>query len=57
MSPRIGGIPPGTDEQMITLLTAGVWKDGQRLRAPMPQFRMTPEDAAAVVAYLKSLSY
>jgi mono/diheme cytochrome c family protein len=57
LSPRIGGIPPGTDEQMVTLLTTGVWKDGRRLRAPMPQFRMTREDAAAIVAYLKSLPY
>jgi hypothetical protein len=55
MCPRIGGTPPGTDQQMITLLTTGVWKDGGHLRAPMPQFRMTREDAEAVLAFLKSL--
>lgn len=54
--PRIGGSVPGTDSEMITLLTTGVWKDGTRLRAPMPQFRMSSEDAAAVVAYLRSLN-
>jgi mono/diheme cytochrome c family protein len=53
--PRIGGTPPGTDEEMVTLLTTGIWNTGQRLRDPMPQFRMTREDAEAVVAYLKSL--
>jgi mono/diheme cytochrome c family protein len=54
--PRIAGTPPGTDEEMVTLLTTGIWRDGRRLRPPMPQFRMTREDAQAVVAYLKSLN-
>ena len=54
-APRIAGIPPGTDEEMIKLLTTGIWRDGKPLRAPMPQFRMTQADAEAVVAYLKSL--
>jgi mono/diheme cytochrome c family protein len=53
--PRIAGNPPGTDQEMVTLLTTGIWKTGQRLRQPMPQFRMTREDAEAVVAYLKTL--
>ncbi len=55
-APRLAGNPPGTDEEMVRLLTTGVWKDGKYLRQPMPQFRMTSEDAEAVVAYLKSLS-
>jgi mono/diheme cytochrome c family protein len=55
-APRIAGIPPGTDEQMVTLLTTGIWRDGKRPRPPMPQFRMTQQDAQAVVAYLKSLN-
>ncbi len=54
--PRIGGSFSATDAEMITLLTTGVWKDGKHLRQPMQQFRMTPEDAAAVVAYLRSLN-
>src|SRR5438309_109690 len=37
-------------------LTTGVWPDGQRLRPPMPQFRMSREDAESVVAYLRSLT-
>jgi mono/diheme cytochrome c family protein len=54
-APRIAGIPPGTDADMIKLLTTGIWNDGKPLRSPMPQFRMTEPDAAAVVAYLKTL--
>jgi len=53
-APRIAGIVPGTDEEMVRLLTTGIWRDGNRLRPPMPQFRMDREDAEAVVAYLKS---
>lgn len=54
-APRIAAIPPGTDAEMVTLLTTGIWRDGKPLRQPMPQFRMTQQDAEAVVAYLKSL--
>ncbi len=55
-APRIAGIIPGTDEDMIHLLTTGIWRDGKPLRPPMPQFRMSRQDAEAVVAYLKSAS-
>ncbi|HVI09204.1 MAG TPA: c-type cytochrome, partial [Candidatus Binatia bacterium] len=55
-APRLAGTPPGTDADLVTLLTTGVWQDGARLRAPMPQFRMSREDAEAVLAYLRSLT-
>ncbi|HKV77871.1 MAG TPA: c-type cytochrome [Candidatus Sulfotelmatobacter sp.] len=55
-APRIAGTPPASDDDMIRLLTTGVWTDGTRLRPPMPQFRMSREDADAVVAYLRSLT-
>lgn len=55
-APRLAGTPPGTDAQMITLLTTGIWKTGQPLRPPMPQFHMTRADAEAVLAYLKSVT-
>ncbi len=55
-APRLAGNPPGTDTEMVTLLTTGVWKNGRHLRGPMPEFRMTTEDAEAVVAFLKSLN-
>ncbi len=54
-APRLAGSPPGTDAEMVKLLTTGFWRDGKFLRPPMPQFRMTRQDAEAVVAYLKSL--
>jgi len=56
MAPRIAGTPPATDDQMITLLTTGIWTDGSHLREPMPQFRFTRDDAQAVIAYLKTLN-
>ena len=54
-APRIAGTPPGSDTELVTLLTTGIWRDGKPLRPPMPQFHMTREDADSVVAYLKSL--
>ena len=53
--PRIAGGPPGTDEQFITLMTTGISRTGAPPNPPMPPFRMTREDAQAVLAYLKSL--
>jgi hypothetical protein len=56
-APRIGGTPlPASDSDMIKLLTTGIWTTGDRLRPPMPQFRLNRSDAEAVVSYLKSLN-
>jgi mono/diheme cytochrome c family protein len=55
-APRIAGNPPGTDSEMVKLLTTGLWRNNEPLRPPMPQFHMSDEDARAVVAYLKSLT-
>jgi len=56
-APRIGGTPlPASDAEMVKLLTTGIWITGTYLRSPMPQFRMSEADAAAVVAYLKAIS-
>jgi mono/diheme cytochrome c family protein len=55
-APRNRGLPGYTDEQAIRLLTQGaIARDGRQLRAPMPRFRMTPQDAADVIAFLRSL--
>lgn len=55
-APRNRGLPGYTDEMGIRLLTQGaIDRNGVQLRPPMPKFRMTPQDAADVVAYLKSL--
>jgi mono/diheme cytochrome c family protein len=53
--PRIAGGPPGTDEEVIRLLTTGISRTGKPPNLPMPPFRMTRADAEAVLAYLKSL--
>jgi hypothetical protein len=56
-APRIGGTPlPASDADMVKLLMTGIWTTGNRLRPPMPQFRMDQGDAEAVVAYLKSVN-
>jgi mono/diheme cytochrome c family protein len=53
--PRIAGLPGYTDEQAIRLLTQGAIKrDGTQLLPPMPRFRMNPQDAADVIAYLRT---
>jgi mono/diheme cytochrome c family protein len=55
VAPRNAGLLGYTDEQAMRLLTAGaIGREGVRLRPPMPRFQMTPEDAAAVIAYLRS---
>lgn len=54
-APRIGGILPASDQDMIRLLTSGIWTDGEPLRLPMMPFRMSEADARSVVAYLKSV--
>jgi len=54
--PRIAGLPGYSDEEAMRLLTQGAIKrDGTQLRYPMPRFRMTPQDAADVIAYLRLL--
>ena len=40
----------------VRVLTQGAIKrDGTQLRLPMPRFRMTPQDAADVIAYLRTI--
>jgi cytochrome c len=55
-APRNRGLPGYTDEQALRLLTEGaIGRDGNQLRPPMPRFRMTRQDAADVIAFLRSL--
>lgn len=53
--PRLAGLPPGSDAELIKLLTTSVARTGKPPRWPMPRFYMTRTDAEAVVAYLKSV--
>ena len=55
-APRNKGLPGYTDALALRLLTEGsIGRNGVPLRAPMPRFRMTPQDAADVIAFLRSL--
>ena len=53
--PRNRGLPGYTDAMAMRLLTQGaIGRDGRPLKLPMPRFRMTPQDAADVIAFLRS---
>jgi len=54
-APAIAGLPGFTDEQIIALLTEGQAINRDPPRPPMPPFRLTVQDAQAIVAYLRSL--
>jgi mono/diheme cytochrome c family protein len=60
-APRIAGLPqhkaatPELPSEFVTLMTTGINRDGKPPLSPMPQFRMTQEDAEAIEAYLRSL--
>ena len=56
-APPLAGLPSGFDERQLSqFLQTGVRPDGSQARPPMPKFRLTPEDAKAVAAYVRSLS-
>lgn len=55
VAPGIAGLPGWTDEQGVTFFTTGKKPDGAQAAPPMPPIRLNKSDAAAVVAYLKSL--
>lgn len=54
-APSLAGLPGFTDEQIVALLSQGRATGRPTPRSPMPAFRMSPEDAAAIAAYLRSL--
>ncbi len=54
-APVIKRLPGWSREDFVHLLMNGRRPDGHKPWSPMPQFRMSREDAAAVYAYLKSL--
>jgi mono/diheme cytochrome c family protein len=54
-APRNRGLPGYTDELALRLLTEGaIGRNGEHLRPPMPRFRMSVQDAADVIAYMRS---
>ena len=54
-APSLAGLAGFTDEQIVSLLTSGRIAGRQAPQSPMPPFRMTQEDAAAIAAYLRGL--
>ncbi len=54
-APRIAGLPQYSRAEGIRLLMTGVSRTGGPLRPPMPPFRMNEQDAADVLAFLKSM--
>ncbi len=55
VAPPIAGMPGFTDEQALKFLETGIDVTGKRAMPPMPQYRFNPDDAQAVLAYLRSL--
>lgn len=55
VAPRIAGLPGYSEKEAVRLLVEGRNRDGAAPRPPMPAYRMTPEDARAIVSFLKSL--
>jgi mono/diheme cytochrome c family protein len=56
IAPPIAGLPGyAKDEAAVKFFETGTNVQGKLAMAPMPQFRLNHEDAAAVVAYLRSL--
>lgn len=55
-APALGPMAGGVPDDVVYLLQTGIWRPtGQSPRPPMPPFRLSEEDAKAVVAYLRSL--
>jgi mono/diheme cytochrome c family protein len=44
-----------SEDRMVKFLTTGVNGEGEKPDAPMPSYQLSPEDARAVTAYLRSL--
>jgi mono/diheme cytochrome c family protein len=54
-APRNQGLPGYSDALAMRLLTEGaIGRDGRQLKLPMPRFRMTAQDAADVIAWMRS---
>lgn len=54
-APAIAGLVGFSIEEEVMLLTTGSRPSGRSPRAPMPPFRLKPEDARAIAVDLKSL--
>jgi hypothetical protein len=55
VAPGIAGMPGYTEEQAIAFFMTGVRPGGAKCLPPMPEYRLGRDDAADIVAYLRSL--
>lgn len=53
--PPLAGLPSLTDEEAERVLEKGTGPEGEVLRPPMHIYHMAPDDAKAIIAYLRSL--
>jgi mono/diheme cytochrome c family protein len=54
VAPGIAGLPGWNEKDAIAFLSTGKGLNGKTTGPPMPEYRFSANDAAAVVAYLKS---
>lgn len=54
-APALAGFPGLTEEEGERVLEKGTGPEGETLRPPMHIYHMNPEDAKAIIAYLRSL--
>jgi mono/diheme cytochrome c family protein len=54
-APPLAGFPSFTEEEGERVLEKGEGPEGEVLRPPMHIYHMKPEDAKAIIAYLRSL--
>jgi len=55
VAPPIAGLNGWTHSEAVRFLMTGIRRDGKPAAPPMPLYRLSRNDAEAVVAYLKSL--
>lgn len=54
-APALAGLPSFTEAQVEKVLEDGTGPNGEALRPPMQIYHLSPPDARAIAAYLKSL--
>lgn len=54
-APALAGLPSFTEAQVEKVLEDGTGPNGEELRPPMHIYHLSPADARAIAAYLKSL--
>jgi hypothetical protein len=54
-APALAGFPSFTEEEGERVLEQGIGPEGETLRPPMHIYHLHPDDAKAIIAYLKSL--